>query len=223
MSDTPDHDDERVLAGEYALGLMEPEEAQAFAVRLKQEPALAALVAGWHENLAGLTDEIDPVAPPAAVKQALDARLFGGRTSAPKLGWMRRVLGGLALVAALFVGVLFFSPDDSADMLAEIAADDASFVLVASYFEEEGYLQLERRTGEAREGRSLELWLIEGDNPPVSLGVMAQTSRSILTVPEEFRAKLAGAVLAVSDEPSGGSPTGAPTGDVLATGLVSGV
>ena len=33
-------------------------------------------------------------------------------------------------------------------------------------------------------------------------------------------ASLAGGVLAISDEPDGGSPTGLPTGAVLATGQV---
>ena len=36
-----------------------------------------------------------------------------------------------------------------------------------------------------------------------------------------LRAALEGAVLAISDEPTGGSPTGAPTGDVLALGEIT--
>jgi anti-sigma-K factor RskA len=40
-----------------------------------------------------------------------------------------------------------------------------------------------------------------------------------MTLPPEIVAQLSTqAVLAVSDEPPGGSPTGAPTGPVLATG-----
>jgi len=39
-------------------------------------------------------------------------------------------------------------------------------------------------------------------------------------VPDDLRRRVAGAVLAISDEPEGGSPTGAPTGDVLAVGPV---
>jgi anti-sigma-K factor RskA len=42
-----------------------------------------------------------------------------------------------------------------------------------------------------------------------------------LPLPEALRGTVAGLVLAVSDEPPGGSPTGAPTGAVLAVGQVS--
>ena len=75
-------------------------------------------------------------------------------------------------------------------------------------------------SGGARPGRALELWLIEGDDPPVSLGVLPDTEATVLQVDAAVAAALPGGVLAVSDEPPGGSPTGQPTGDVLATGQV---
>ena len=53
---------------------------------------------------------------------------------------------------------------------------------------------------------------------PDSLGVLPQDAASRITLPEALRGKLVGSVLAISDEPEGGSPTGAPTGAVLATG-----
>ena len=221
MSETPDHSDDRALAGEYVLGLMEPAAARDFAARLEHEPELAGLVRDWQEELAVLADEVTPVVPREQVKHKLDERLFGAEQKARPVWSLRRAVAGFALAAALVIGILVVQPDAQPDFRAEVTSEDASFVLVAAYFEEAGYLQLEQRAGRAREGRSLELWLIEGENPPVSLGVIAQTEQSILTLPEDRRGRLASAVLAGSDEPEGGSPTGAPTGDVLATGLVS--
>jgi anti-sigma-K factor RskA len=39
----------------------------------------------------------------------------------------------------------------------------------------------------------------------------------VFEVPAAIAALMRGGILAVSDEPEGGSPTGAPTGDILAT------
>ena len=71
------------------------------------------------------------------------------------------------------------------------------------------------------EKQSLELWLVEGEQAPVSLGVLPQTGQGEIDVPEDLRARLTkGVVLAVSLEPFGGSPTGAATGPVIALGEV---
>lgn len=50
---------------------------------------------------------------------------------------------------------------------------------------------------------------------------MPENGRITLTLPDALRVSpQSGLVLALSDEPPGGSPTGAPTGDVLAVGEV---
>ena len=67
-----------------------------------------------------------------------------------------------------------------------------------------------------------ELWLLPADRPPVSLGLLepAGDNRRPLT-PEVERMLQAGAMLAVSLEPPGGSPTGQPTGPVVSTGKLA--
>jgi anti-sigma-K factor RskA len=65
------------------------------------------------------------------------------------------------------------------------------------------------------------LWLIAGGNAPVSLGVLPDSGIVALAFPVDLKDQLRGATLAISDEPDGGSPTGQPTGAVLATGVVS--
>jgi anti-sigma-K factor RskA len=54
------------------------------------------------------------------------------------------------------------------------------------------------------------------------LGILAtdETINEII-IPESLRIKMVGATLAISDEPAGGSPTGAPTGAVLAAGEIT--
>jgi anti-sigma-K factor RskA len=67
-----------------------------------------------------------------------------------------------------------------------------------------------------------ELWLLRGEGQaPVSLGVLdpAGVNRRSLAEPAQ-RALEPGDALAVSLEPPGGSPTGAPTGPVVSTGVL---
>ena len=63
--------------------------------------------------------------------------------------------------------------------------------------------------------QSLELWALKKDGPPASLGVIAADKLTAVNkhaLPKDTKG------LAVSLEPLGGSPTGAPTGPVLFVG-----
>ena len=72
--------------------------------------------------------------------------------------------------------------------------------------------------------RSAELWVIAPGAAPRPLGLLARGARSAVPVGGTQRPTVAvGATLAVSIEPAGGSPTGQPTGPVVASGgLVAG-
>ncbi|MGH8204486.1 MAG: anti-sigma factor domain-containing protein, partial [Steroidobacteraceae bacterium] len=64
--------------------------------------------------------------------------------------------------------------------------------------------------------RARELWALPEGAAPVSLGLMPESGSIRLALDDRQRAALAAATnVAVSDEPAGGSPTGAPTGAVL--------
>lgn len=229
--DQPDRDDDRILAGEYALGLLSAEAAAAFEARLTNEPDLRAAYAQWAEDFTALTDDIPPRTPPARVWRGIEAELFASpdKASAP---WGRRVLFWGSGLAAAAVLVLVLGINGlwergavrlvDAPYVAELTAEDRSLVVQALYDDATGALFVERTVGAARPGRALELWLIAGEAAPVSLGTMPEEPTAVLQVPADLQDRFVGAVLAISDEPVGGSPTGAPTGDVLAVGPVRG-
>jgi anti-sigma-K factor RskA len=78
-----------------------------------------------------------------------------------------------------------------------------------------------RRVSAGQEnGRSYELWLIAGRaTPPKSLGIVGSDEFTERPLPANVDVDtLRTATFAVSLEPTGGSPTGAPTGPVLFTG-----
>ncbi len=226
MSEVPEKDDDVVLAGEYALGLLSAAEAAAFEARLGAEPALRARYVQWAEDFAVLAEDIPEEAPPARVKAALDRRLFADERPARRGLFERFGLAGLA-AAALVVGLFFVvdlpgtgvqppqNPVYHADLRAE---GDDDIILAAGYDATTQEMYVERRGMQDRPERDIEMWLIAGDNPPVSLGVLPENERIRLPMTPEQIDVLQGAALAISDEPEGGSPTGAPTGDILATG-----
>lgn len=230
MSGTaPDPNDDVVLAGEYTLSLLSDDEAAAFEARLASEPELRRICAIWAEEFSGFADEVEPVTPPDDVMTRVEMRLFGDSAAErrPSL-WQRFGLSGLAvavLAVLLFMSSEFLDqgpvPPEAPSYTAEIAAEDRSLVIEAAYDSENAELYLERLSGEAAPGRSLELWLIAGENAPVSLGVLPEDDRAVFTLTPELQNALSGGVLAISDEPAGGSPTGAPTGAVLATGAIT--
>jgi anti-sigma-K factor RskA len=70
--------------------------------------------------------------------------------------------------------------------------------------------------------RSMELWLIPQGGKPASLGLIAASQPVQLNVPPQLLQHVGtGATLAVSLEPLGGSPTGEPTGPIIANGNLS--
>jgi anti-sigma-K factor RskA len=71
------------------------------------------------------------------------------------------------------------------------------------------------------QGRVPELWLIPPGRAPRSLGLVSIDKAHTVEVPADLRAALAaGSVLAITLEPPGGSPHGAPTGPIIAKGSV---
>jgi anti-sigma-K factor RskA len=230
MSDvSPDapRDADGLLAAEYVLRLLDPAEEARVAARLTREPALAEAVAAWQARLSGLDAEVAEVAPRASVKSGLEQRLFG---LPPRVSFWQRAglwqgvsLASLAVAAFFAVQVLQLPPEPARAPLfvSDIAAEDQSLRLLAVYDSAAAELRLTRTAGRAAAGRVLELWAIAGDAAPVSLGVLPQDATAAVILPEGLRNAVTGLVLAVSDEPPGGSPTGAPTGAVLAVGQVS--
>jgi anti-sigma-K factor RskA len=224
--DGPEDADDRVLAAEYALGLLTDEERIAFEARLDDDPALRAEVIAWDEHFASaILEDVEPVEPSPQVGKRLQTLLFKPQ----KESFWQQIwpygLGGVAaaLVLWLTISTGVIMPDGPTlqpDLVAELAPtpDGDGLVIRASVDTSLGAVEVVRAAGQPPEGRVFELWLIAGDAAPVSLGLLDAGESTVIDLPEEVLALLPGALLAISDEPPGGSPTGAPTGAVRAAG-----
>jgi len=226
----PEHGSDEALAAEYVLGVLPAEERRAAAQRNESEPAFARLVEAWEERLSPLNAGYDEAEPPASVKTALDARLFGrAEKTATKTGFMQslsfwRGLAAAAITALLLaVALPLLQPapvtSPAERLVASLASDETDVRYIVLYDAHAGEIGLSHVTGDRAAGRDFELWVIEGDGPPASLGVIPVGASVHLPAPPTIREKIAsGALFAISLEPEGGSPTGQPTGPVVAAG-----
>lgn len=227
-----DRSRDEVLAGEYVLGVLSGADRQKVDARLRHDRQFAAMVRRWEENLTQFNDDYAEAPPPDHLFSKIEDRLFmsSAAVAAAKGSlWNSLVLWrGLscASIAALGLVVGFdyaerIRPKPQAALTAELAGENQAIALHARYDGASGRLSVTPVASGGADQKSLELWLVEGDQSPISLGVLPQTGQGELDVPQDLRDRLAsGVVLAVSLEPFGGSPTGQATGPVIALGEV---
>jgi anti-sigma-K factor RskA len=208
----PEEDDDDLLAAEYVLGALDLAERYVVEMRIKNEPAMAALVAAWETRLSGLNEDYAP-APLPDLMPKIEARLF---PQAPKKrGWWAdlRLWGGVLAASVALVAYLALTPPKP-ELTATLAADQGALQFAAVITH--GHLTITRVAGDLPDtAHSHELWIITGDDPPVSLGVIPAEGETI-----SLPGAAAGAILAVTLEPPGGSPSGKPTGPIVAKGAL---
>lgn len=209
IPDRPEEPSIEATVAEYVLGLLPPEEARALEARLPREPALAALHGEWADAFVTLVDGPD-AAPPAPLRGRIEARLFGARPTSRRrwFGWAGLLGAPLAAFAAAFI--LLAPPDFDPTIHVDILVPEIGLNVAAGA--DEDTLRIITVEGTPAPGRSFEVWLVAGDAAPVSLGLLPASGAIDLPRPEGLAS---GMVIAVSDEPAGGSPTGQPTGPVL--------
>ena len=237
LDDAPD-----MAAAELALGLLEGEERAHALRRMLAEHGFAQEVERWRGHLAQLFDLWPAMEAPPGVLGRVERTIDGAHVaSAPvpvKRSLFWPVAAGLSSIAAAAMLVVIVTrpitvPGPAPQPVPPVAAARVP-VLVASidrgkagapvtavYDPNSADLRL-TPAALADHDRSAELWVIAGDGVPHSLGLLKTSGASSLKVNRDNRARLAaGAILAVSIEPIGGSPTGLPTGPVVAKGVLS--
>lgn len=236
-----DHDltpDEQ-LAAEYVVGVLTSEERAQAERRMAAEPGFAAEVAAWQERLTPLLAEIEPETPPRVVWMRVAAQLGVSATGRPSGVWnsvavWRGVAAVASIAAAVAVAALVLTPPRVVTVPGQAAAGAPVLTSIALLKEEAGptsfVVTLDKAhdrlivatvAGQAQADRSFELWVLPEGQAPVSLGVLNGREALVLDT-----AKLLGpdgetASLAITLEPLGGSPSGDPTGPVVASGALT--
>ena len=216
------------LAAEYVLGVLPADERQGVADRIARDRAFAQLVDQWEERLGPLGEGYAETPPHASVKAALDRRLFGPDAIPARSGFWQSLTVWRTIAAALAALLLLiavpvlrstFVHEDQARLVALLSAEGSAVSYLAIYEPKTASVDLSR-VGAAQAGeKDFELWVINKDKAPVSMGVIPPGETAKVELSDALRRQVqAGANLAISLEPKGGSPTGQPTGPVVAVG-----
>ncbi len=227
-----DRSRDEVLAGEYVLGVLSSGDRQKVEARMVLDRNFAAIVQRWQENLVTFDENYAGETPPAWIYPRIEQRLYANRTGqarAPGL-WQSlafwRGFAALSLVVAAGLSLsqlAVFGPPQKAELVAALSppekapASPVSFA--SSYDPATGRFRMTPVAAGPEKQKSLELWLIQGSNPAVSLGVLPQSGEGELLVPAAWRDRIhEGDLFAISLEAYGGSPTGHAQGPILAAG-----
>ena len=238
MSDADDRD---MLAAEYVLGTLDAAERASVTARLEREVELARAVRAWEDRLGPLSDAVPEMNPPAAVYDALVARLFGSprtggapdRRDLPadlrrRLRRWQAATAGLGLLAAsltAWIGQreLETPRGDAARFTAVLQRDAGAPAMVLDIDLAARRLTVRPYLASAPAGRSYELWIIDTSlGTPRSLGILPAGAGAQESLSSYDTAVITGATYAVTVEAPGGSPTGLPTtAPILAGKLVA--
>jgi anti-sigma-K factor RskA len=228
--DTQDSaNDGNLIAAEYVLGVLGVAERREFERRLTQEPALASEVAFWEERLTGLADIVPSASPPEAVWSRIETAI-GTTPERPSVWqslifWRGFAMASATVAAASIATLAYFGsiPGARAPLMATLSSSPGQPNFVASVTATGNNLVIVPATLLTNDPRAFELWLIPtGETRPRSLGLIQPGQPIKLEIPSDLIGRFTpNATLAVSLEPRGGSPTGLPTGPVIATGKLT--
>ncbi len=211
------NDDDGVLAAEYVVGLLSGPERAAVKDRLRTDQGFTAQVDTWENYFAGLNEDYGSMQPSPQVKAVIDQRLFATAKTQSRW-WIWSGLVAAVLMVAIVIGSLSLGVGNAPSLVAQLESTESPYRFVVSMDDADAEVEIALTAGERVAERTFELWLIPDGGTPRSLGTFMQAGQ---LSPLENAQLRAGAVLAVSLEPLGGSPTGAPTGPVLAVGTLN--
>jgi len=217
------------LAAEYVLGTLRGRARRRFEAMMAQDAPLAETVARWESWITPLGEKAAGVEPPARVWRAIEARISRGSpkraSTGSSLAFWRSwglVSGGLAAVLLAFFVYLSTGPRGEPVFVAVLTSATSQPMGVVSMHSPNLLRVRVVRNWPSMRDKSLELWVVPEQGEPRSLGLVRnEPGDTLITiVPTDPRVKGAKA-LAISAEPRGGSPTRAPTGPMLCSGMIA--
>jgi anti-sigma-K factor RskA len=233
--------DDDVLAAEFVLGVLSAQRRAAVEARAESDPQFARRISQWEGRFSPWLANVPAVEVPAHLWTQVRTRLGWDTAEPARTGlWQSiafwRAATVLASIAALFAIWLARAPvalppvaaippqaaEPAAKVVTTLSHDDGSAAWLASVDPARGtVLMVPVPHAADPQGRVPELWLIPPGKAPRSLGLVSILKAHTVTVPQDVLTALAaGSVLAISLEPPGGAPAGAPTGPIIAKGPI---
>jgi anti-sigma-K factor RskA len=220
----PDNREElQILAGEYVLGVLDPEAAREVETALAGNAELRRAVSFWEERLHPLAGAAAPAEPPRELWSHIERRIDGAAKVYSPLWnsvalWRRSTAVAAAVAAALALYIVKTPPAAGPSYVAVLHAPQQLQPAFVATGGNNGLL-IRAVTQEAvPAGSGFELWAIPPGAAPISLGLMHADGRLELgSLPTPLSA---GVTLAITIEPKIGAPHPAPSGAPVFVGTL---
>lgn len=234
MTDALPSEELNDLAAEYALGVLGGEERLRAQALQRSDPAFAKAVEMWHVRLAPLLREVAELPAGDHVWSRISGRIEVDDPSGPKRSarrWRMATFVTGALAASLAVVALLPretaapAPSPTAAVIqyqvAQLVDAAGKPLLAISYDERSGSMKVGAASLGAQ-GRVPELWVIPRGGKPHSLGELTADGSTRVIPPDTVRRLVRdGATLAITLERREGIPHAAPTGAIVASGMLT--
>lgn len=218
------------LAAEYVVGTLRGRARARFQALLRYDPELRQIVAEWEARLTPLSAAASEIAPPARLWQAIARRIAGAKPGGARPGfafWRGLAVTSTAfvLILATFIGVAP-RPEPPMAMVAVMNDNKGLPAMVVSWPSmkamRDPYVRIKvvQVHPVMAPGTTWEMWLLPpGQGAPVSMGLITTDADQTMKLKPALASRMDDAWgVAMSVEPKGGSPTGAPTGPVIFKG-----
>ena len=218
------------LAAEYVLGTLRGQARARFQSLMRYDAGLRQAVAEWEARISPLANAATGIAPPSRVWRAVLRRIAGAKRGAGWAGlgfWRGLAMASTAIVIAFVAALgLVWQPEPPMAMVAVMEDDQGQPALVVSWPQmkaaREPYVRIKvlQEHPTMAPGTAWELWMLPGgQGAPVSMGLIGIDADQVMKVKPALMPRMDRAWgVAMSIEPKGGSPTGAPTGPVIFKG-----
>lgn len=231
------------LAGEYVLGLLDETEFAAAEHRLDTDSDFAASVERWRQHFFALDATTTPLAPSVDLWPRIEAGLAGLLQPAASAATARPAMAGSSRLAdwwnslfvwrgAAFAGALatviltigLFGALDRARrqplMVAVLLTDTNVAAAVVNTFADGRVEMLPLQSIDVPAGKALEIWTLwDRAVGPRSVGLIDRARSTPLRLDNLPLGR--DQLFEITLEPASGSPTGRPTGPIIAKGTTS--
>ncbi|MGV1917785.1 anti-sigma factor [Rhizobium sp. 22-785-1] len=219
------------LADDYVLGLLDTNEAREIEHAMERDPEMRAAIAASRDRFLPIDLSATPQPVSADLWQRIEAALPSQDNHSPVTvrqvandnsarRWKFATFASLAATLLMAVGLFYTLTRSVEPLVIAVLVNDKGDILavVEDFGNEEASVRLLADFAIPRD-KTIQVWTLPSrDVGPVSLGLLDDGRSSSLQAPSLPKPR-ADQLYELTLEQSGGSPTGRPTGPILAKGF----